>query len=190
MSCSLSACESTSLGRSTSGSPFSEPCRAMIRELEQRPESGFLGAIMGFSVIVQYWRSFDQLEAYARNADQLHWPAWVDFNQRVGGSRGRRGYLARDLQSPRRRVRVCVQRDAILRPGKGQLDDGRHWAPRISSGVGWRVAEPIPPLRQRASDECSMNQPKTKVYRHELLPTHFRERAGEAYADRIAVVGR
>ena len=60
----------------------------MIRELEQRPESGFLGAIMGFSVIVQYWRSFDQLEAYARNADQLHWPAWVDFNKRVGGSRG------------------------------------------------------------------------------------------------------
>jgi len=33
-----------------------------------------------------------------------------------------------------------------------------------------------------------MNQPKTKVYRHELLPTHFLERAGEAYADRIAVV--
>ena len=60
----------------------------MIRELEQRPESGFLGAIRGFSVIVQYWRSFDQLEAYARNADQLHWPAWVDFNKRVGGSRG------------------------------------------------------------------------------------------------------
>ena len=59
----------------------------MIRELEQRPESGFLGHIMSFGVIVQYWRSFDQLEAYARNPDQLHWPAWVDFNQRVGGSR-------------------------------------------------------------------------------------------------------
>ena len=29
----------------------------MISELEQRPESGFLGAIRGFSVIVQYWRS-------------------------------------------------------------------------------------------------------------------------------------
>ena len=33
-----------------------------------------------------------------------------------------------------------------------------------------------------------MNPPKKKVYRHELLPTHFLERAGEAYADRIAVV--
>ena len=59
----------------------------MIRELEQRPESGFLGHIRSFSVIVQYWRSFDQLEAYARNPDQLHWPAWVDFNRRVGGCR-------------------------------------------------------------------------------------------------------
>ena len=28
------------------------------------------------------------MEAYARNADQLHWPAWVDFNKRIGGSRG------------------------------------------------------------------------------------------------------
>ncbi len=60
----------------------------MIRELEQHPESGFLGHIMSFAVIVQYWRSFDDLEAYARNADQGHWPAWVDFNKRVGGSRG------------------------------------------------------------------------------------------------------
>ena len=33
----------------------------MIRELEQRPESGFLGHIFGMKVIVQYWRSFDHL---------------------------------------------------------------------------------------------------------------------------------
>ena len=106
----------------------------MIRELEQRPESGFLGHIMSLGVIVQYWRSFDQLEAYARNADQLHWPAWVDFNKRVGGSRGGRGHLARDLQSPRRRVRVCIQRDATPRSSTSQLDDGRYWAPRVGSG--------------------------------------------------------
>ncbi len=60
----------------------------MIRELEQCPESGFLGHIMSFGVIVQYWRSFDDLEAYARKPDQQHWPAWVDFNKRIGGSRG------------------------------------------------------------------------------------------------------
>jgi hypothetical protein len=60
----------------------------MIRELQQQPESGFLGHIMTFGVIVQYWRSFEHLEAYAQSRDQLHWPAWMDFNQRVGNSRG------------------------------------------------------------------------------------------------------
>lgn len=59
----------------------------MIRELERHPESGFLGHIMSPRVIVQYWRSFEQLEAYARNPDQAHWPAWVDFNRRVGKHR-------------------------------------------------------------------------------------------------------
>jgi len=60
----------------------------MIRELEADPNSGFLGHTMGFKVIVQYWRSFDHLEAYARSQDQGHWPAWLDFNKQVGGSRG------------------------------------------------------------------------------------------------------
>ena len=39
-------------------------------------------------LIVQYWRSFEHLETYARDANQLHWPAWTDFNRRVGQSRG------------------------------------------------------------------------------------------------------
>jgi hypothetical protein len=60
----------------------------MIRELEARPDSGFLGHVMAPRVIVQYWRSFEHLEAYARDANQSHWPAWIDFNRRVGRSRG------------------------------------------------------------------------------------------------------
>ncbi len=60
----------------------------MINELYQHPESGFLGHISSSRVIVQYWRSFDHLETYARNPDQHHWPAWVDFNRRVGKSHG------------------------------------------------------------------------------------------------------
>lgn len=60
----------------------------MLRELESRPDSGFLGYIISFGVIVQYWRSFDHLEAYARDPKQSHWPAWVAFNKRVGRSRG------------------------------------------------------------------------------------------------------
>ena len=59
----------------------------MLKELEQHPESGFLGHIVGIKVIVQYWRSFEHLEAYARTSDKLHWPAWVAFNKKIGGSR-------------------------------------------------------------------------------------------------------
>lgn len=61
----------------------------MIKELKEHPESGFLGYNgLGGSVIVQYWRSFEHLETYARSKDMKHWPAWVDFNQRMGKSRG------------------------------------------------------------------------------------------------------
>jgi Domain of unknown function (DUF4188) len=60
----------------------------MLRELERHPESGFLGHSGLGRIIVQYWRSFEDLEAYARAKDKKHWPAWVDFNRRVGNSRG------------------------------------------------------------------------------------------------------
>jgi hypothetical protein len=60
----------------------------MLKELQKRPASGFLGYTAGFPAIVQYWRSFEHLEAYARDRDLTHWPAWVAFNKRVGGSRG------------------------------------------------------------------------------------------------------
>ncbi len=35
-------------------------------------------------VLLQYWDSFEQLSAYARNPDQEHLPAWRAFNRRVG----------------------------------------------------------------------------------------------------------
>ena len=62
----------------------------MLAELKRAgPESGFLGHTpLKLGVIVQYWRSFEQLEAYARSHDHLHWPAWVAFNKRVKGARG------------------------------------------------------------------------------------------------------
>jgi hypothetical protein len=59
----------------------------MLKELVARPDSGFLGSISGGLLIVQYWRSFKHLEAYARDQDQLHWPAWKAFNKRVRRSR-------------------------------------------------------------------------------------------------------
>src|SRR2546430_7908074 len=60
----------------------------MLKELRNKPESGFLGHIFGPTAIVQYWRSFDALETYAQSKNELHWPAWVDFNKRMAKSRG------------------------------------------------------------------------------------------------------
>ena len=62
----------------------------MLRELERQHDSGFLGATQGLfatgPVVVQYWRSFEDLERYARNPDAEHLPAWRRFNQQVRGS--------------------------------------------------------------------------------------------------------
>jgi len=35
---------------------------------------------------VQYWRSFEDLENFARNPSDPHFEAWQDFNQRVGAN--------------------------------------------------------------------------------------------------------
>ena len=62
----------------------------MVKELEAAgSQFGFLGH-NGLSLrgIVQYWRSFDHLEAYARAKELKHWPAWVDFNRRMKEARG------------------------------------------------------------------------------------------------------
>ena len=54
------------------------------------PEVGFLGSMSpGLStMLIQYWRSFDHLERYARATDKQHWPAWVEFNRRMKNARG------------------------------------------------------------------------------------------------------
>jgi len=62
----------------------------MLRELHRDPESGFLGATQGFlttgPVVVQYWRSFEHLERFARDPGARHLPAWRAFNTQVRGS--------------------------------------------------------------------------------------------------------
>lgn len=60
----------------------------MLRELSAHPDSGFMGSETSPvpTIIVQYWRSYKHLEAYARNRDQRHWPAWVAFNKRIANN--------------------------------------------------------------------------------------------------------
>jgi hypothetical protein len=63
----------------------------MLRELDALPseDTGFLGHTgLSTGVIVQYWRSFEHLEAYARSMEHTHFPAWTAFNKRMKGARG------------------------------------------------------------------------------------------------------
>jgi Monooxygenase af470-like len=60
----------------------------MLRALAQNKESGFLGRKIYFFwpgvMLVQYWRSFDALEAFARDREQPHLSAWQRFNRSIG----------------------------------------------------------------------------------------------------------
>jgi hypothetical protein len=63
----------------------------MLRHLSERPESGLLGfQTFGLTMNVQYWRSFEDLERFARDDAQPHRPAWREYWRRVGRS-GRTG---------------------------------------------------------------------------------------------------
>lgn len=59
----------------------------MLKELDANPELGCLGHSSVGPIIVQYWRSFEALEDYARSKEREHLPAWADFNRRIGKSR-------------------------------------------------------------------------------------------------------
>ena len=60
----------------------------MLRTLYQHPEKGFLGGQQFFNwpgtALVQYWRSFEDLENFARNKADPHLKAWQRFNKTIG----------------------------------------------------------------------------------------------------------
>ncbi len=67
--------------------PVAQAMPRMIKELYRQPELGFMHAQIWFArtiVQVQYWRSMEQLLAYAKNKDAQHLPAWRAFNRAVG----------------------------------------------------------------------------------------------------------
>jgi hypothetical protein len=59
----------------------------MLAELAGQPDLGLLqahsGWLFGGPAVVQYWRSYEQLEAYARSTGAAHLPAWRAFNRTV-----------------------------------------------------------------------------------------------------------
>ena len=61
----------------------------MLRSLYQHPEKGFLGAQATLTwrgvTMIEYWRSFEHLEAFSRDPGEAHLPAWGRFMKEVGG---------------------------------------------------------------------------------------------------------
>jgi hypothetical protein len=60
----------------------------MLIELKRKPDSGLLWERTHISwrqiTSQQYWRSFDDLLAYAHDKDGIHFPAWAKFNRLIG----------------------------------------------------------------------------------------------------------
>jgi len=60
----------------------------MLRELATDPSKGYLGGETFLYwrgvAFVQYWRSFDALEAYGREKGGLHARTWGQYNERIG----------------------------------------------------------------------------------------------------------
>jgi hypothetical protein len=70
--------------------PVTRAMPRMLRELAEHPELGLLhaspGWFLGGPSVVQYWRSFEHLEAYARAPESAHLPAWREFNRALRAS--------------------------------------------------------------------------------------------------------
>ena len=62
----------------------------MIREQEEQKPIGLLASehrlIGNPTLFVQYWRSYEALEAYASDASKKHLPAWAKYNKKVQGN--------------------------------------------------------------------------------------------------------
>ena len=121
----------------------------MLDYLVAHPEKGLLGYEMGLKTIVQYWRSFEHLEAFAKDADDPHLDVWRAYWKRVGKSTPDR-HLARDVPGAGRRVRGDLRQHADLRAGQGvaRRSGGR-------CGRCPRAAEGDRPLRSSTTGEAS-----------------------------------
>lgn len=70
--------------------PAAQAMPEMLKVLYSHPEKGFLGGESFFrlfpltTLMLSYWRSFEDLEKFARSKDDPHLKPWKWFNQAVG----------------------------------------------------------------------------------------------------------
>ena len=61
----------------------------MVNELYKNPDMGFISHEQWFgrtTIMVQYWKSFEHLENYAKSKTSNHLPAWAEFNKKIGSN--------------------------------------------------------------------------------------------------------
>ena len=69
--------------------PVARAMPRMLRELSASRDSGFLGFHQWFgnpTIALQYWRSFEHLERFAKDPGASHLPAWAAFNRAVASN--------------------------------------------------------------------------------------------------------
>jgi hypothetical protein len=70
--------------------PVARAMPPMINDLMANRESGLLHAEIAVTwrglATIQYWQSFEQLNAYAHARDAKHLPAWAAFDRSVGAN--------------------------------------------------------------------------------------------------------
>ena len=114
----------------------------MLRELTEHPELGFLGGEQWLgrtTVMVGYWRSMDQLMAYAKSKTHAHLPAWRAFNKTIGlsGDVGVWHETYRCRPGDHEAVYVNMPRFGLAKAGATELAAGRyeHAAGRLSAAT-------------------------------------------------------
>jgi hypothetical protein len=94
----------------------------MLKYLDEHPDKGLLGFQISYlpPFMIQYWRSFQDLERFARDADDPHLEPWRQYNRRVGKSGD-----------------VGIWHENVPREDVGHRDRlQQHAAPRACSGLG------------------------------------------------------
>jgi Domain of unknown function (DUF4188) len=70
--------------------PTAQAMGPMLNVLHKYPDKGFLGQESFFrlfplcTIMTTYWKSFEHLEYFARNADDPHLEPWRAFNKSIG----------------------------------------------------------------------------------------------------------
>ena len=117
--------------------PVSRAMPRMLQELFQQPELGLLHAEYFVSwrnvMVLQYWRSYEQLHAYAHARDKAHLPAWTAFNKMTRGNSAVGVYHESYLSGDRRYETVYVNMPPFGLSKAGQAVPAIGWMQSASA---------------------------------------------------------